>query len=148
MEKKASTKKKCKTCLVVKPMERFRFYYKKNIRMATCKDCHNLLVEKWRQKQNPESIKERKRNTWRKKRYGISSKEYDQIYLQQEGKCIICHKFYKSLDIDHCHEKLIIRGLLCGKCNRGLGFFNDSILLLENAINYLKTTNTDKSKPI
>ena len=36
-----------------------------------------------------------------------------------------------------------VRGLLCGACNRALGLVRDDILLLGNAINYLKKYNND-----
>jgi hypothetical protein len=40
--------------------------------------------------------------------------------------------------IDHCHKTNKFRGWLCHKCNRSLGGFNDSIELLNKAIDYLK----------
>ena len=41
------------------------------------------------------------------------------------------------LSIDHCHNKNKPRGLLCARCNSGLGFFMDKINNIENAIKYL-----------
>jgi hypothetical protein len=31
-----------------------------------------------------------------------------------------------------------VRGLLCQKCNSGIGYLNDDVAMLERAINYLK----------
>ena len=44
----------------------------------------------------------------------------------------------KRLAVDHCHKTGKIRGLLCTKCNIGLGYFNDDVILLKNSIRYLE----------
>lgn len=90
----------------------------------------------------------------------LSSKEkaeYRKEYWdRQNEKCDICRKaltdpiedYYNKLDndeamatidghIDHCHKTDIVRGLLCGSCNKGLGFFKDSPNLLYKASDYL-----------
>jgi len=40
--------------------------------------------------------------------------------------------------IDHCHNNGNVRGLLCMRCNTGLGLFLDNPNFLLNAISYLK----------
>ena len=76
-----------------------------------------------------------------KKNYGITLDEVHQMFDKQEGKCAICGKHQDELKeilgVDHNHKTNKVRGLLCHKCNRGLGHFNDNIKLLEQAINYL-----------
>lgn len=42
------------------------------------------------------------------------------------------------LHLDHCHISGAFRGWLCDRCNRGLGFFDDSIAGLMNAVRYLE----------
>ncbi len=89
-----------------------------------------------------------KRNYLIKKYGGISRQRkflelspYQYELDKQGGVCAICKNVCssgRSLAIDHCHKKNTFRGLLCTKCNRGLGFFNDDILIIQNAINYLK----------
>ena len=73
-----------------------------------------------------------------KRNHGISLKDFKKILKSQNGVCAICHtKSHKNLYVDHNHKTGKIRGLLCQKCNFGLGQFNDSIILLNNAIKYL-----------
>ena len=66
----------------------------------------------------------------------LSLKNYSKEYKKQNGKCLICNKETKLFQ-DHCHKSLKYRGLLCIKCNIGLGQFNDSVELLQNAIKYI-----------
>jgi len=73
--------------------------------------------------------------------YGITQAQYDEMLEKQNGKCAICNNpdevEDRKLAIDHCHTTGRIRGLLCGKCNRGLGFiFKDNPDLLLKAISY------------
>lgn len=62
-----------------------------------------------------------------KTRYGVTVEEYAEILRSQDGVCAICHQpcsTGKSLAVDHDHETGRVRGLLCRRCNRGIGHFN------------------------
>lgn len=54
---------------------------------------------------------------------------YDELEAKQGGKCALCgrgRKVYpdgrigRRFDMDHDHKRMVIRGLLCHKCNRAL----------------------------
>lgn len=54
--------------------------------------------------------------------------------------CMICTKpadINKVHAVDHCHVTGKVRGILCNKCNIGLGYFNEDLNLLQSAIRYL-----------
>lgn len=88
---------------------------------------------------NPEA-KQRKMFRDRINRYGLSESEYNDLIDSQASLCAICQEpvSYYGAHIDHCHSTNRVRGLLCGKCNRGLGMFNDNTELLNKAKEYLE----------
>ncbi len=81
-----------------------------------------------------------------RKRYGISVEEYQALFEKQKGRCAICGmhalEFTRALNVDHSHKTGKVRGLLCHKCNRGLGLFNDDSEKLINAVEYLNENGT------
>lgn len=81
------------------------------------------------------------RNSYLRKKYGITEDEYNDILCAQNGRCAIClcKPRTKSLAVDHDHKTNEIRGLLCSRCNHGLlGHAHDSIEMLKRAIEYLE----------
>ena len=80
------------------------------------------------------------RNINLRKKYGVTEKQADQALAAIGGLCEICGKECatgKRLAVDHSHATGLVRGLLCMKCNVGLGKFGDSIALLQAAAEYL-----------
>lgn len=96
----------------------------------------------WRRR-NPDKVF----NQRLKVHYGITLKEYNALLEKQGGVCSICKSppnllaRQKRLHTDHCHDTKKIRGLLCDRCNRGIGFFDERPDLLKNASDYLNACN-------
>jgi hypothetical protein len=73
-----------------------------------------------------------------KSRYNMTLADYDKIHAEQDGRCAICYqKQTTTMHIDHCHLTGKVRALLCGSCNRGLGYFQDDANILLAASDYL-----------
>ncbi|MFF0989564.1 endonuclease VII domain-containing protein [Kocuria nitroreducens] len=90
------------------------------------------------------------RRTRLEKVYGITHEQYHAMLDAQGGGCAICGRGPNgaSLAIDHDHSCCpdagscgeCIRGLLCGSCNRGLGYLGDDAQRLRKATAYLENT--------
>lgn len=108
-----------------------------------CKSYRENNLEKIKNGQKNHYLKNKDRITNKilMKTYGISLEYKKELFDYQCGQCKICStRFEKvgSAHIDHCHETGKIRGLLCQKCNRGIGMFNEQINLLKIAIEYIE----------
>jgi hypothetical protein len=71
----------------------------------------------------------------------------DEFTQLQNGVCAIC-KEATVLEVDHDHKTGIMRGLLCPRHNKGLGFFSDKPELLEAAAKYLRINAEGKYRPV
>ena len=106
----------------------------------------------YRQK-HKETLTEHQRVTRLKRRYGISSEQYDELYMEQGGACALCGETKKVLSVDHDHNCCpggdsrdsknpacgkCVRGLLCVKCNTALGTLGDTVESLERVLEYLR----------
>ncbi len=119
--------KRCRTCDDVLTLDSFGTHRRgKHGVRGSCKSCE------WE--------KERDRHFRRK--FGITAGDYDMMCEEQKGCCAICGKheseFTRRHAVDHCHTTGRVRGLLCTKCNNGLGCYDDDIARLKNAIKYLE----------
>lgn len=150
----------CNKCNIEKPLTEFhssKLKYKANDgKRPTCKLCRRMYDPKWWQqnrekaceiskkwqRRNPDATKRNSKNQNLKWNYGITLDHFNKMCLEQGDTCAICKKdnsqFTKTLFVDHCHKTGKIRGLLCKKCNSGLGFLGETVEDLERAIEYLK----------
>ncbi len=76
---------------------------------------------------------------WRRKTFGLTADQWDALMASHNGRCAICRDEIddRTATIDHDHHTGDIRGLLCRKCNAGLGMFRDDKALLNKALAYL-----------
>lgn len=66
---------------------------------------------------------------------------YEEYNERRMGACEICQEpAREALQHDHHHDTGAFRGFLCGHCNRLLGHAQDSIEVLQAAIEYLART--------
>jgi hypothetical protein len=106
---------------------------------STKKPVYNDYMKKWRAK-NPD----KQHATDIKRNYGLSLEDYNKMLAQQNLKCALCDRQHDPsikrgrLYVDHDHSTGKVRALLCGAHNSMLGYAEDSIEVLEKAINYLK----------
>ena len=73
-------------------------------------------------------------------KYPISRKKKILLYDEQDERCAICDKLFKDLSnahVDHNHLTNKVRKLLCLQCNAGIGFFQENVEYLSQAIKYL-----------
>ena len=72
-----------------------------------------------------------------KSKYGMTLEEYDDMSIEQGGRCAICNQTGAKLFVDHDHTTGNVRGLLCHLCNCGIGFFREDTSSMHSAIRYL-----------
>jgi Recombination endonuclease VII. len=91
---------------------------------------------------NPRLLKWMEKNSGLKSTYGITLRQYREIFKSQDRSCAICkckrprHK--RFWHVDHCHRTHRVRGILCSACNVMLGHAKEHPDILSMAINYLK----------
>ncbi|MFA6570781.1 MAG: endonuclease VII domain-containing protein [Bacteroidota bacterium] len=108
-----------------------------------CRKCYIKSKEK-----SKEKISEYRRFWGTKKKYNVDKEVFLKMWEHQKGKCAICENDMimtqatkgQSLDtvsIDHNHKTKRTRGLLCNRCNKGIGSLRENVEILEKAIKYL-----------
>lgn len=111
---------------------------------AECRSC----VLKYKKKKYSSLTPQEKRNRTLLK-YGLSEIDYQSMLRLQKGKCKICgtkspgKRWNTSFYVDHCHKTNKVRGLLCLRCNAGLGYFSDSSEFLKMAYHYVNQYEKD-----
>lgn len=101
-------------------------------------------------KAQPPGVKARRHNL--KANYGLTPEDYEAMVLAQNNKCAICDSehlsAYGRFHIDHCHTTGKVRGLLCTRCNTGIGMLGDSIGIVTRALAYLTEHDSRPTRPI
>ncbi len=131
--------KRCSNCFKEKSLDSF---HKRSASpdgyLCICKECNCLKSRKWNAN-NKDKLKNKNLLIG----YGITIEEYNKFKDFCKNTCAICgcheSKYSRKLAVDHDHSNGVIRGLLCIKCNKGLGCFDDNIEVLKNAITYLES---------
>jgi hypothetical protein len=72
----------------------------------------------------------------RRAAHGLTAREITDLIVLQGGRCALCGKGGRKLEIDHDHRhcpgttgcRACVRGALCGTCNSALGRFGDAMI--------------------
>jgi len=154
--------KQCTKCGETKPVEAFsRASQKRHGRDSHCKQCRADYQREYRRK-NPQRNRDSSKR-WRDankaryqkhnrkqglKKYGLDQEAFDKLLREQDGRCAICRKASdRTLHVDHDHVTGKVRGLLCTRCNPGLGYFQDDPALCRAAADYLEATSSHHPAP-
>lgn len=135
--------KTCRRCGINHPnREFFRKAYNRDGLMHDCKKCWDAHVRSL-PSFNPEQRRPRFHRSKLKRKFGLDYGIYLQMLKDQDHLCAICggpetSKAYGTLSVDHDHVTGQIRGLLCSRCNQGIGLLQEDIGILKSAIRYLK----------
>lgn len=92
-------------------------------------------------KNHPEKTALQKRKDALKSKYGITIEIFNHMVFKQSNCCKSCGNEFlntKSMHIDHCHDTMKVRGILCVNCNVALGYAKNSIERLKSLIIYLQ----------
>jgi hypothetical protein len=139
--------KRCSKCHKTK--KRTSFYKRASGTFRKeCKQCRIEAAAKWAKRNQQIVTKVRKafhrRNPiWQKnydlkRNYDITIGIYEQLLFEQDLVCAICRRISGTLHVDHDHQTGEVRGLLCTKCNLGIGCFVDDPERLLAAAIYLE----------
>lgn len=149
----SETHKECSWCEEIKPHD--SFYVDKRNQAGRylsyyCKPCackNSRKNDRARRDSGDLGYIHSKRNTYIKRKFGITLEAYLEKLKAQGSLCAICKvelptSGYKT-HLDHDHKTGQIRAFLCTNCNRGLGHFQDNRGFLKSAITYLDAHNSN-----
>lgn len=106
-------------------------------------------TKRWKGKpsaQSKERLKAYNKRYWRRLKYGLTENQVAAFVEQARGRCLICDvAFGDDFHVDHCHDTGLVRGLLCKRCNFGLGWFEDDPARLLSAYVYLTASGKQAS---
>ena len=135
----AQDQKKCTKCGEIK--SRDHFFRRAEVGdglVSWCKECHRVITAAINARPD---VKLRRRERGLRTKYGMTNREYDQMLATQHHQCLICGRKHgedgKPLVVDHCHTTGVVRGLLCALCNSAIGYFEEDVDRMVNAISYL-----------
>jgi hypothetical protein len=120
----AGAAKVCCVCKETKPNEEFRVEGPVELYSSRCLECAKGF------------------------RYLLLKESDRQLLYSMSDHCHICGVALTPEEkrIDHCHDTMAVRGILCSEHNVGLGKFGESIEMLESALAYLKKGAWTKEK--
>lgn len=137
--------KRCCRCKATKPLDEFCVNKtEEDGRSWRCRQCNSENYKQWKDRKPLEARRLMARRNQIKYNHGLQWDDVVAMLEAQHNLCAICKKEFssgmaKTFRIDHCHSTGRVRALLCHSCNIVLGHVGDSIKILSDSIEYLKT---------
>lgn len=122
-------------------------YYARPEAQERRRELYRLRIDHFKKRDRDHYYKtrDRHRELDAARRYKISVEEYRRMFEAQLSLCAICGKpetvKNKTLSVDHNHKTGNVRGLLCGHCNRAIGYLREDLSLLPKIQAYLEKYN-------
>lgn len=124
--------KECYTCKEAKDLEEFHRDSKRpDGRRGNCKPCKQAKDKIWN-----DANKERNFHYKTLSKYGISGERYRELMATSDC-CEVCGSETRVC-YDHDHDTMEFRGVLCQKCNTGVGLLGDSLEDVLRMVDYLR----------
>jgi hypothetical protein len=132
----------CKACNLAARAARYAADPQKYIdRTVAWRDANKeRALEYWERYRNRPDRKRAERNSYLKRKYGITLKDFERMLEEQGGVCKVCKEQRpneQTLHVDHDHETGEVRGLLCFRCNNAIGDLRDDPDLVQELHDYL-----------
>ena len=132
---------KCSLCKKEKPFPDFCLSRSRKIGLSSvCRPCTKIKSEEWRKKY-PERFTSVVRRRNRLKKYGLTDAAFKALLSSQGSKCAVCRDEISEgsfrCHVDHDHDTGAVRGILCNKCNAGIGMLQESADVVRAALEYL-----------
>jgi len=127
-------------------------YYQANKEKLNAKSREYYHDNKEKVKVYQDKYNEKNKDRIIAKRYGLTKEEYKQMFVDRNHQCDMCgmEENGKKLSVDHNHITGEVRGLLCQRCNTGIGTLrtDETLDILKEAICYLEKTDSKYRKDI
>jgi hypothetical protein len=121
--------------------------YQRDYRAALTQEEKSAICEKKklarhkRVAANPVANSDRQRVNRLRQKYQMTEAEWWELFDRQGCACAICKEPEpggKGWHVDHCHDTGAVRGILCMRCNTGIGMLRDSPAIVRRAVDYLE----------
>jgi len=142
----------CTSCNKLKEIKSFEHQKNRKNPRKKCKKCRiseRVYTDEQRESRKKYALEQRNnpayfekyKNSSLQRNYNINLSDYKKMLKNQKERCAICKNKFKSsknTHVDHNHNTLKVRELLCSGCNAGIGLLKENIKTLKSAVEYIK----------
>lgn len=138
-----ATESTCTLCLRTLPVDAFYLVNTRDAITSRCMECIKKvqLSRYYENKASGRLTPAMMRENSLRRRYSLTTEEYETMLQKQDFKCAICRRsescFKKRLHVDHDHTTGKVRDLLCPACNRLVGTLEKNPSIFDDVRSYV-----------